>query len=418
MAQNFKFMHLRISVVKLLAAVVLFGILLFAFFKEIEVVVIGKGLTVINESDVILKSPFGGFIDEVLVSQGQAIAVDQPLLRVMQVEEESQYEQLLERLKFKENQRTAYLQEGCFLTNPTSFVLADSATFFSYDCSQATSEFSAGSLYIKQFYEDFLQELDYRAQVQDLNSNLLQEFSNKKSSLIRQRDALQQGRAETVRFFELEISISDLNSEITRFNISLKDLDKRIRDKKLYFEMRRSERVLALEESLQKVDEEILDIKGRVRFLAKKIELATLRSPVDGTVLRRSEIVSRGVFVDQGSVLLTLKKEGFSREVEAKFDTKYRHFLAVGLPVKLKINSPGYLELFQGEILDISADAITDEQDSKHKYYRVTIQPDERFNRLALDLGIDVEVYLVEDTVTPMRYILSVIPAFNKISVW
>jgi multidrug efflux pump subunit AcrA (membrane-fusion protein) len=403
---------------KWLFAAFLAIVVLFALFKEIEVVVTGKGRTVINESDVILKSPFSGFIDEVFVSQGQTIAPDQALLKVFLVEEEYEYQQLVERLRFKERQRDGYIEEGCFLTSADQFRLSRAISFFSYNCDGVVAQVSAGGLYITQFYEDYLQELDYRNQVQGLNIELLQEFNNKKSSLIKQRDALQLGRAETVRFFDLEVSISDLNSEITRFNISLKDLDKRIRDKQLYFEMRRSERVLALEESLQKVEEELLDLAARLRYLDKRLELTTLRSPVEGIVLQRSDNVSRGVYVEQGSVLLTLKKQGFSREVEARFDTRYRHFLAVDLPVRLKINSPGYLELFEGRILDISADAIPDEQDNKVKYYRVTIQPDERFNNLALDLGIDVEVYLIEDKVTPMTYIMSVIPAFDKVNVW
>jgi multidrug efflux pump subunit AcrA (membrane-fusion protein) len=339
-------------------------------------------------------------------------------MKLNNIDEEYQYKQLVEKLAFKLKQRDEAIQEGCFLSSRETFGLSDAMTFFSYSCENMTTSFTAGGIYIQQFYEDYLLELDYRNQVKDLNLGLLEEFKNKKTSLIKQRDALQRGRAETVRFYDLEVSISDLNSEITRFNISLKDLDKKIRDKKLFFEMRRSERILALEERLQTLDDEILDINGRIMYLERKQEITTLRSPVNGNILNRSENVSEGVYVEQGSVLMTLKKEGFSREVEARFDTKYRHFLSVGLPVKLKITAPGYLELFNGVVLDISADAITDEQDKNIKYYRVTIQPDERFNQLSLDLGIDVEVYIVEDKVTPMTYILSVIPSFNKISVW
>lgn len=410
---NFKYYYFKIFILIILTIIVLF-----ALFKEIEVVVTGKGQTIINESDVIIKSPISGFIESVYVSQGQTVSTNQPLLLLKNIEEDYQYKQLTDKLEFKTRQREEAIRETCFLVDKDTFSLTDPVSFFSQSCTNITLKPTAGVIYIKQFYEDYLLELDYKNQVKDLNTLLKEEFETKKSSLIKQRNALQRGRAETVRFYDLEVSISDLNSEITRFNIGLKDLDKRISDKKHYFEMRRSERILALEERLQNLDEEILDIQGRKSYLERKKEVSKIRSPIDGNILKRSENVSEGVYIEQGSILMTLKKAGFSREVEARFDTKYRHFLSVGMPVKLKITSPGYLEVFNGTILEISSDAISDETEANVKYYRVIVKPDERFDKLSLDLGIDVEVYIIEDKVTPMIYILSVIPSFNKISVW
>ena len=115
---------------------------------------------------------------------------------------------------------------------------------------------------------------------------------------------------------------------------------------------------------------------------------------------------------------MTLKRDDDGIFVDAKFDSKYRPYIDLNVPVKIKINAPGIKEYFSGKITNISVDSFERENNSpnKDRYYDVKVVFDSDQNlitpkRLAGLLGIRTLVYVINDQMTFMEYILS---TFNK----
>jgi hypothetical protein len=88
--------------------------------------------------------------------------------------------------------------------------------------------------------------------------------------------------------------------------------------------------------------------------------------------------------------------------------------------VKIKITAPGENYLFEGVIKDVSSDSLEKEDNNSAagRFYEVLVGPGEAFLDARINLGIEVEVYVVSDRATMFDYIISVFPSQSKLEVW
>lgn len=386
--------------------------------KEIEVVAPGTGLTGIKQSNVSVKAPISSYIVDLEVAQGDEVEKGQALLKYRNLEDEYRLKQTREELEFNQKLLSIYKNERCFLTGPRfSSVTKEKAAS---DCSGKETLSNAGGLYILSFYEDYLQEQKYILDVEKERFRKEKELLNKEEILTKKKTALRRGKGATISFYDVDAELSNVKTEVINFQISSIDSRKKLNDKLMIFQMRRSERLLTLEEQIDKIQPLITQAKYTKNLLEEKQQKSVIRSPIDGSVLELTEGLSTDTFIQEATPLFVLKKKGASQQVEAKFDSRYRHFLSLGRKVRLKINSPGFNEIFNGTITDLSSDSISyeDQSHAGERYYRVTIQPDEEFLALSLDLGMDVQVFVVNDNVSVLEFILSVLPDDIKFEVW
>lgn len=392
------------------------------FFKQVEVVAPGQGLTGIRESNVSLKSPSNSYVVSVFASVGADVKEGQPLLEFRNLQDEYQLQEVSERLELDRALLYEYRQEKCFLTSEV-FNQGNNASDRSYHQTQCTANNTvtgSGGQYILNFYQDYLQEQGYILNLEREQKRRQEELINKKEVLSKKRNILIRGGGETLRLYDLDTELSDLNSEIISFEISQLDTQKNLNDKFMTFQLRRSERVLTLDEKLRELSADIIQRKYQKELLEEKKKNSMIRSPLDGSVLELTEGIAIGTFVQEGSPIYTLKKKGASQEVVAKFESRYRYFLELGREVKILTNSTGFSKAFTGVIKDISSDSLPYEvnQENSKRYYRVTIEPNDEFLDLKLNLGIDVNVMVVENEITAFEYMLSVIPNVFNFKVW
>ncbi|WP_375749701.1 HlyD family efflux transporter periplasmic adaptor subunit [Vibrio sp. HN007] len=404
---------------KLIAISLAIGFIFYVLLlKEIEVVAPGTGLTGIKQSNVSVKAPTSSYIVELKVAQGDEVEKGQPLLKYRNLEDEYRLKQTAEELDFNERLLSIYQSERCFLTGPRFASVTKEKS--AYGCKGDETLTNAGGLYILSFYEDYLQEQKYILDVEKERRHKERELLNKEEILTKKKTALRRGKGATISFYDVDAELSNVKTEVINFQISSIDARKKLNDKLMVFQMRRSERLLTLEEQIDKIRPLITQAKYTKGLLVEKQLKSVIRSPIDGSVLELTEGLSTDTFIQEATPLFVLKKKGASQQVEAKFDSRYRHFLSIGRKVRLKINSPGFNEIFNGTITDLSSDSISyeDQGHAGERYYRVTIQPDDEFLALSLDLGMDVQVFVVNDNVSVLEFILSVLPDNIKFEVW
>lgn len=399
-------------------ALVFLVVIYILFFKEVEVVAPGTGLTGIKQSNVSVKAPTSSYIVELMAAQGDEVKKGQPLLKFRNLDDEYRLQQITEELGENKKLLDIYYNERCFLTGPRFAEVTKES--LAQDCEGHVPLAGAGGLYILSFYEDYLQEQQYILNVEQERQRKQKELLNKEEILTKKKAALRRGKGATVSFYDVDTELSNVKTEVINFQISSIDAQKKLNDKLMVFQMRRSERLLTLDEQIDKIKPLITQEKYSKQLLEEKKLKSVIRSPIDGSILQLTEGLSTGTFIQEASPLFVLKKKGASQQVEAKFDSRYRHFLSIGRKVRLKINSPGFNEIFNGTITELSSDSISYE-DQGHmgkRYYRVTIQPDEEFLALSLDLGMDVQVFVVNDKVSVLEFILSVLPNKTRFEVW
>ncbi|MDV7105619.1 HlyD family efflux transporter periplasmic adaptor subunit [Vibrio sp. TH_r3] len=404
----------KLILIVLAIAVVIYILLL----KEVEVVAPGTGLTGIKQSNVSVKAPTRSYIVELMVPPGNEVESGQPLLKYRNLEDEYRLQQISEELIQSEKLLNIYYNERCFLTGP-QFASVNREKL-DHNCDGHEPIATAGGLYILSFYEDYLLEQQYILDIEKERQRKQKELLNKQNILTKKKTALRRGNGATVSFYDVDTELSNVKTEVINFQISAIDAKKKLSDKLMVFQMRRSERLLTLEEQIDKIKPLITQAKYTKQLLEEKKLKSVIRSPIDGSILEVTEGLSPGTFVQEAAPLFVLKKKGASQQVEARFDSRYRHFLSIGRKVRLKINAPGFNQIFNGTIIELSSDSINYEEQGHQgkRYYRVTIQPDEEFLALSLDLGMDVQVFVVNDKVSVLEFILSVLPNDVKFEVW
>jgi len=138
---------------------------------------------------------------------------------------------------------------------------------------------------------------------------------------------------------------------------------------------------------LAEVRKELADTENKIDSLRPLIESGTdevkrtaIRSPVTGTVNRVSLTTVGGV-VKPGEALVEIVPNGSSLIIEARIKPKDRAFLHPGQEATVKVSAYDF-SIFgglEGKVIEISADAIDDENKKGETYFRVRIRTNQNF---------------------------------------
>gem|GEM_PF-6005175 len=396
-------------------------LLLFILFYKIEVVAPGKGITVIKGSDVVIKAPESSYVKALFVSQTEPVDRGTPLLTYRNLDDEYLLEKTKQGLEKDRERKSVMEKEMCFLYSAIFLdAKIDYLPNFPRCDGDDLSDISEGGQYVYQFYKDYTQEKKYFLSSSIERVKRKEELLDKRRILYKKKTALSRGGAETIRFYDLRAEISDLNSEVISYDLIELENKKKLNDKLVLFKMKRAERALELKREYETIENEMLEKTHQVGLLSEKKSLSIIYSPIKGDVLRMMEGISVDTYIEEGTELFVLKKEGVSTEIKAKFDSRYRSHLNVDANVKIKITSPGENHFFVGRIKNVSSDSLEKEENNADagRYYEATIVPEEKFLTAAINLGIDVEVYVVSERATVFDYITSIFPSHTKLEVW
>lgn len=127
---------------------------------------------------------------------------------------------------------------------------------------------------------------------------------------------------------------------------------------------------------LSSIESEIAELDARIPALESRVERTTVRSPVDG-VINRINYVTEDAYVNTGDVLLELVPTGSDLIVETRVDPKDIAEIVEGQDVKISLTAydPSRYGRIDGEVLGVSADALTDTQTGQ-QFYLVDVSID------------------------------------------
>ena len=120
---------------------------------------------------------------------------------------------------------------------------------------------------------------------------------------------------------------------------------------------------------LSSIEGELAELKARIPALESRVERTSVRSPVDG-VINRINYITADAYISTGEVLLEIVPTGSDLIVETKIDPKDIADLIIGQEVKISLTAydPSKYGRIDGNVLSISADAITDQQTGLQHY--------------------------------------------------
>ena len=124
---------------------------------------------------------------------------------------------------------------------------------------------------------------------------------------------------------------------------------------------------------LASIEAELEELDARIPALENRVDRTSVKSPVDG-VINRINIMTADAYVNTGEVLLEIVPTGSDLIVESKIDPKDIADIIIGQNVKVTLTAydPSKFGRIDGNVLSISADAISDKQTGE-QYYQVDV---------------------------------------------
>lgn len=357
------------------AGVLLFG--LWAGFTQVDQVTRGGGKVVPQSNNQIVQHFEGGIVTDIFVRNGDRVEKGEPLLRIENSFSEAELSRVGLEMKAARVKMARLAAETANAAQPD----------FPGDLVRDIPEIVARERALfanrrSQFFEQ-LAIYDDQARQKELE---LSELKSRWASTSRER-ALEIERVQNLRNLEkkgavsrndlleaerglqqLEAKLSDLTHDIPRTESALSEAHRR-----------RREAELKIASDVERERGEIELQMAKLREISTAMQDRNKRSdvvaPISG-IVNRVFITTIGGVVQSGDQLVQLVPIGGSIAVEARLSPSDRAEVWPGLPAVVKISAYDYsiYGALKGKILEISPDALQDEQGKS--YFRVRLEAD------------------------------------------
>ncbi|MFA0016675.1 hypothetical protein AB4391_25640 [Vibrio lentus] len=248
-------------------------------------------------------------------------------------------------------------------------------------------------------------------------------FKKQERLLEEKSELIKESLGNTVRYLDSKLDVEKIKIQAIESKLLLNEVESSVELAYQEFVQLTLDLISQTEDELRRSKEQLSLNVSEFNTVLDRIQSTTINSNIDGSVLSLKVGLAKGVYIERNSEILTLKRRDDGVYVDAKFDSKFRPYLTVGQQTKVKVDAPGIRGFYYGKIKDISVDSFEYDEYSKQgrRYYSVKISfydNDEVINKLNGLLGLKTSVYVINDTMTFLEYIVSF---FNKdldFSVW
>ena len=356
---------LLLSIITLIAI-----ILMWAAVTELDNVDRGSGKTVSEAQNQLVQSSEPGVIKKRYVNEGDFVNSGDLLFDIDPIDAKTQLDQAKKRqttLQIKRDRLTAEV--------------ANSSPKFSEELMNEAPETVSTELAL---YKARLDDLETKSAIlsqrrrQKLNEieELKIQYNTAENGLelIRQEirtiePLVKSGLAPETRLLALkrdeEASMGQSNSAVSsqkRVEAGLVEIDEQLKaEQQAYL-------TNALTE-LSSIEGEMAELSARIPALENRVDRTSVKSPVDG-VVNRLNYVTADAYVSTGDVLLEIVPTGSDLIVETKINPKDIADIIIGQDVKISLTAydPSRYGRIDGNVLGISADALTDQQTGEQHY--------------------------------------------------
>ena len=393
--------------------IVLFVLLVWSYFAEIDEVAKGDGKVIPSQQLQVLQSYDGGIVQDILVKEGQAVKAGQVLLKV----DPTRYLSSLEENTTQFAALAAKVQRLTALTQ-------GSALRFNRDLKKQAPTIIENE---RKLYNSNLAELDEiaagsdsrilqrRQDVEELKASLAQYedvLDLSKKELAVTKPLLASGAVSEIEILRLERQIVELAGNIKKAKVAIQRGLNAIEEEVIKKEENRLKLVNRWNQELTEATGEMATLQQSQTSLEDVVSQADLKSPINGTV-QRLLINTVGGVITPGSAVVELVPQDDQLIVEAKISPKDIAFIREGQPAVLKFSAYDFT-IYGGmsaAVKHISADAITNDKDET--YYLVRLETRKTIANEELDIlpGMIVQVDILTGKKTVLNYILS--PLFN-----
>ncbi len=386
--------------------------ILWANFATLDEITRGDGKIIPSSQIQVIQNLEGGIVDEFMVKEGDEVQANQVIMRLRNIDaasslgaNQSKYMGLMAtiaRLKAEaEGQTTPDFPEEVMKAAPQN--VAEEMDAFRANMQSLNSQLQVFQQQLTQ-REQEVRELNGRAA--DIRSVL--SLSRQERDMI--APLVERGSAPKVELIQLERGLREKQNELNSITTSLPRAQAAVQEAKAKIsEVTNTSRAQAQTElSVKSV--EMNSIKQSLGSMQDRKERTEVRSPVNGTV-KAIKVTTIGGVVKPGEAMMEIVPKDDQLLVEARVRPSDIAFLYPGQKAVVKITAYDFSVYggLRGELVDISADTITNEKGES--FYRVRLRTFENTLKrkdevLPIIPGMVASVDIMTGKKTVMEYIL------------
>ena len=386
----------------------LFVLLVWACFAQVEEVTRGEGRVIPSKQVQVIQSLDGGIVSEILVTEGQTVVKDTPLIRIDETraasslrENQTQYLALLAK-----QSRLRALAEGVAF-NPPAEVRKDAPETYDQEYAlyvsskdELQSTISIAREQVVQREKELL-EVQFRKEVAEKN------YESATKELSATKPLLASGAVSEIDILKLERESTKAKGDIDQARAQISRIQASIG------EARR--KVTEVEQTYKsKVRTELNDITARLNSISEtsvgltdKVKQATLKSPVNGKVSRLFFNTVGGV-IQPGKEVLEVVPTDDALILETKIQIKDIAFISLLQPAVVKLTAYDYTiyGTLDAIVENVSADSIIDEKGNAYYIVRVRTLRSNLGKGLPIIPGMVAQVDIMTGKKSVLSYLL------------
>lgn len=383
-------------------------LVLWAFFARVDEVVRGDGRVIPSKQVQVIQSLDGGIVSEILVSEGESVAVGAPLIRIDETravsslrENQSQYLAYLAK-----QYRLRALAEGTSFNPPDEVRKEVPETYdqeyalYNSSKDELTSAIAIARDQMVQREKELL-EVQFRKEIAEKN------YESSKRELAANKPLLASGAVSEIDILKLERETNKAKGDIDQARAQIGRIESAIGEAK--------RKVSEVQQTFQsKVRTELNDITARLNSVSEvsvslkdKVNQSILKSPVNGKVSRLFYNTVGGV-IQPGKEVLEVVPTDDALILETKIQIKDIAFISLLQPAVVKLTAYDYTiyGALEAVVENISPDSIVDEKGNAYYIVRVRTLKSNLGKGLPIIPGMVAQVDIMTGKKTILSYLL------------
>lgn len=391
------------------------SLVVWAAWAPIDKIVRAQGRIITASKSQVVQHLEGGIVSEILVHEGQKVQAGQTMMRLSDINANSNLSQgrsRLQSLKATQARLRAEAQGGTSLVFdddiPISMQMLEKNAFDERQ-SRIRSEQAALQQQINQRQAE-LKEAQARSQSLSTELNIAKQQATMVDSLLKKGAASQMELLEAQsRTERLNTQFRDVVNTIPRLMSAQAESAARINESQSRF------RAEARTE-INQVTAEINRIVAGIRADSDRVSRTEVRAPSTGFVNRLMFNTIGGV-VKPGEAVLEITPSEGPLAVEARVRPDDRASLRAGLTTRVMLGAYDYTVYgaLQGEVVEVSSDTLPDE--NGQRYYRVVVETKPAQGPLAQEVilpGMTASADVIVGKRSVLSYLLSPLLRFSS----
>lgn len=370
---------------------------------QISSAVIVKGSVKLFQHKITLQHPEGGRIGEVHVIEGDDVQTGQPILTLINTNNESLVRGL-ERQLLTEEARLARLRSEMGYPDVTMLIpqsmFGEVLTIWQVEKNLNNTKITS----LNSQLNSVRQQLRHASEEVDALETVA---SNDRAQVARSKELADQGFVAQTSLVSVEQALNTRMVEIARVKQKVAELEQRLIT--LVDDFRN-----AAASEYRVSSERLLEIEERLRPAIEVRENLVIRSPTQGRLVNLTKLGTGSVLGSKETIAEVIP-EGRSMIVEGSLSPEQVAFVSVGMPVTLRsfqLSKLG-LEQFEGRLSRISADSVSQGALGTSAYV-IQVDIEDLADPLMdmLRLGMPIDIYLQTGTRTPLAYLIDPVKMF------